>query len=973
MDRIGQLSTSRVDTTQPIPFTYRKSRFYGAAGDTVATALYAGGIRIFGRSLKYHRPRGLYSLDGECSNTFMEINGVPNECAETTMLREGMSVMPQNVLGTPEWDLLAGLDLFDWAMPAGFYYRTMHRPYALWPFFRGFVRKMAGLGRLSPSFSMPGTYDEAYPHTDVCVIGGGPAGMSAALAAASRGLRVTLLEMRPWLGGFFDHREARYDPAATLSQRAAKLAEAVNLSPVRVFTRTSMVGYYNDNLITAFQTGGENDIFDRRYLEIRAKSVVISSGCHERPLIFENNDRPGVMQPSCAHRLARTYGIIPGRSAVFSIGDDLGIEAAADLADLGMDVRAVADLRSEGHDPVLVEKLDQRHIRFLPGWVASRAHGCRSVEGITIFRLQGAGERRIDCDLVAASAGSTQVSTPLSLLGVPSELDRWTGLYLPSRLPPGVFTAGRLLGYSDPAAIEASGTLAGLEAARHCGSASAGDFSDAGERLASLPGPARGNSFVRAPGSGRKSFVCFDEDTTVKHVHQACDAGFDRVELSKRYTAAGTGPGQSGVPGHNLPLVISEYLGEKSPPQSPSTVRAPLVPGLIAGYAGANHDMYKRTPVHEVQETAGAVFRRIGAWKRARYFSRDFTCREEIQNVRTNVGLIEVATLGKFRIFGPDALNALQRVYVGDMGRIAAGRVKYSAMCNDDGCVVDDGVVAKLGAGDYYFTASSARAGATVEWIRFHTRYDGWNFHVVNLTDAIGAVNLAGPNARAVLERLTDEDLSGEAFPFMGYRELLLAGDIPVRAFRLGFVGELSYELHLPASFMLHVWNLLIEAGRPLGIMPFGLEAQNCLRLEKGHVIIGQETEIRTTLHDLGMGGLWYRGKPDAKTVGAAALAMTEHQQGRLKLAGLRMHAPGRCPRDGSVIVDSGVVRGYVCTARYSFTLKESIALALIDAPLADEGTVVKIFEPGAGDMRIRASVVRAPFYDPEGSRLMSS
>ena len=469
---------------------------------------------------------------------------------------------------------------------------------------------------------------------------------------------------------------------------------------------------------------------------------------------------------------------------------------------------------------------------------------------------------------------------------------------------------------------------------------------------------------------GAKSFVCFDEDTTVKHVKQACEAGFDRVELSKRYTAAGTGPGQSGIPGHNLPLVISRFGAHGSTPPGPSTVRAPLVPTLIATYAGSYHDMHKRTPVHDLQKNAGAVFRRAGVWERARYFSRDFQSREEVQSVRTGVGLIEVATLGKMRVFGRDALKALERVYVGDMAKIPEGKVKYSAMCNDDGCLVDDGVVAARGQDDYYLTTSSARAGATAEWFRYHTRYDNWEYHIVNLTDQFGALNLAGPDARKVLEKVTGAEVGNDAFPYMGYREFTVTGDIPVRAFRLGFVGELSFELHMPSSYMHTVWELLMEAGREHGIVPFGLEAQNRLRLEKGHVIIGQESEIRTTIHDLGLGFLWHRHKPEARTVGAVALRQTEHQEGRLKLAGIRMDDPDRCPGDGSVVVDGTAIRGYVCTARFSITLKESIGLALIEAPLAAVGTKFGIFDPGRAGERIMATVVPTPFYDPEGKRL---
>ena len=290
-------------------------------------------------------------------------------------------------------------------------------------------------------------------------------------------------------------------------------------------------------------------------------------------------------------------------------------------------------------------------------------------------------------------------------------------------------------------------------------------------------------------------------------------------------------------------------------------------------------------------------------------------------------------------------------------------------MCNDDGNLMDDGVIAKRGDTDYYFTASTARAGVTVEWFRYHTRYDGWEFHMVNLTDAFGAINLAGPNARLVLQKLTDINLSNEAFPFMGYREFTIAETIPVRVMRLGFVGELSFEIHMPASLTETVWDLLMDAGKEFEIRPFGLEAQNALRMEKGHVIIGQESEIRTTLHDLGLGFLWFREKGESKTVGAVALKQCEHQEGRMKLVGIRMEHSSKCPKDGSLIVDSAI-RGFVCTARNSFTLKESVGLALVEAHLAKQGTRLEIFEEGSGDARLYATVAPTPFYDPEGERL---
>ena len=970
MDRLSQLPTLRIDPDQKLVFHHHRSRYEGFAGDTIATALYAGGVRIFSRSLKYHRPRGLYSLDGECSNTCMQVDGLPNVCTEKTLLENGMTLTTQNVKGSAENDLMGFMDMLDWAMPAGFYYRTMHKPAKIWPLALKQVRKAAGLGKIAPDFEMKGRYDEIYPQADVCVIGGGPAGMSAALAAAGRGLRVILLESRPWLGGFFDYRAAIGSNDVPLYERARELAKTVEETPdIRVLSHTAAVGGYNNNLVTAFQVGAAADHFDERYIEIRAQSVVTATGCIERPLLFENNERPGVMQINTAHRLARTYGLLPGENAVFSVGHDLGLEAALDLSNLGLKISCVADIREDGQDPGLVAALEAANIPFMRGWVVTEAHGEKRVTKATLSTITGTRRREFDCDLLVASAGMTPVTGPLILGHARLAFDHHTGFFLPTKLPPKMHAAGRLLGLTDDAAIEASGRLAGLMAAVDCGIDVKADSEQIRARLKALPGPARGSKLVQAPVKGRKIFICFDEDTTIKNIEQALEMGFDATELIKRFTAAGTGPGQGGIPGHNLPLLVAQYQGGANSLTRPTTVRAPLVPTFIATYAGTNHDMCKRTPLHDVQKADGGVMRRIGAWKRARYFSRDFTCREEIENVRTNVGMLDSSTLGKFRIWGPDALKALQRVYVSDMSRISEGKVKYSAMCTDDGCIIDDGVVVKRAENDYYFTTSTGRAGSTVEWFRYHSRFDGWNYHMVNLTDTFGVINLAGPNSRKVLEKITDADVSNDAFTYAGYREFMVQDAIPVRSMRLGFVGELSYELHVPSSYMQALWAVLTDAGREFGIRNFGLEAQNVLRMEKCHLIIGSESEQRTTLHDVGLGFLWSRHKPEAKTVGAVALKQTEKQDGRLKLVGFKMQNSSRPPRDGSIIVDAAI-RGYVCIARQSFTLNEAVGLALVDAPLAAEGTRLQIYEDDCGGQHLYATVVPTPFYDPKGDRL---
>jgi sarcosine oxidase subunit alpha len=377
--------------------------------------------------------------------------------------------------------------------------------------------------------------------------------------------------------------------------------------------------------------------------------------------------------------------------------------------------------------------------------------------------------------------------------------------------------------------------------------------------------------------------------------------------------------------------------------------------------------------MHDIHKNAGAIFRRVGVWERPRYFSSDLTSADEIDAVRNRVGVIDVSTLGKFRLFGPDALRALQRVYISDMSRVREGKLKYSAMLNHDGMIVDDGVVTKVGENDYYFTASTGRAGGTVEWFRYHTRYEGWNFNLVNLTDALAAVNLAGPKSREVLAKLTETDIPNEAFPYMGYRQIILAGRIPVRVLRVGFVGELSYELHFPASYGQAVLDLLMEAGKEFGIRPFGLEAQFVLRLEKGHIIIGQETEQRVNLLDLGLGFLWDRKDTASKKIGAPALAFTENQAGRLKLVGFRMDDPSRTPGDGAVIYENEHVLGFVCTSRVSRTLAQSIGMALVRDDLAKEGGTLHIYQNDSNrPLRYTASVASTPFYDPEGKLLRS-
>ncbi len=969
--RLPQAKTQKIDSSKAISFSWNGKSLTGVQGDTIASALFANGIRIFSRSLKYHRPRGFYSMDGESANTLVNVNSECNVRSETTLLKENDKITAQNFSGSVENDRFAFLNMLDGFMPAGFYYRKLHKPEFIWPMASKFIRKMAGTGVLDTSDNWDDDgYTEVYPHTDVCVIGGGPAGMKAALASADQGLRVLLMEQKNWLGGNYDWRVKEYD-GVSLYARARQLIEKVESNPnIRIFTKTSVIDLSGDNQVTAFQTGDENSLYRQRYIHARPKSVVIATGVMERPLIFEQNDLPGIMQVGCAWRLARTYGILPGKSAVFCVGNDLGLEAALGLAGLGLDIQMVADQRSEGHDAGLVEELNRKGISFAANTTIECAKGKKHISGVTLSDTSGNNTRNIDCDLLVASAGFTPITGPLNTVGAKMRFDDHTGFFLPDQMPPGVHVAGRVLGYTDPGSIEAFGTLAGLCAARDAGVDVS--LSEAEKAVVASPAPAKGNKHVFSPnlGQGRKSFVCLDEDGTLKSVRQSMDQGFDKPELAKRFGGFGLGPGQGGVPGHNLPLVISQLEAREKPDITPTNTRSPLAPVLMATVAGENHIMNKFTPMYDQQAGPNAEFIRTGAWMRVNRFSGDPRSDKEVKAVRSAAGIIDVSTLGKFKIFGPDALKALQRVYISDMEKVGKTKLTYSAMLNTSGALLDDGVVTQTRENEYYFTTSSAWAAEAESWIRYHTRYDDYDFCVVNLTNSLAAINLAGPKAREVLSLLTGDDISNEVMPYMGYQQITLMEEIPVRILRVGFLGELSFELHFGASYGPAVWERLLEAGAGFGIQPIGLEAQNILRMEKGHVIVSLETEQNTNLLDLGLGFLWDKKETASRKVGWPALKFSQDQKTRTKLVGLEIDG-NECPGDGAILYENQVIKGHVCTVRKSITLNKILAMALVKEPLNTTGNTIHIFQDeGQGEKRFSAKVVPMPFYDPRGLKL---
>ena len=966
MKRLHQPLTNLIDESRKITFEWQKKNFSGFQGDTLATALHASGVKTISRSLKYHRPRGLYSLDGEGVSTMVEVDKLPNTRAETTPIKNGMSAIAQNYKGSLNFDLMGINDKLSHFMSAGFYYRMFHKPAFLWNKVIEPIRNAAGTGKLDIIHDYGKKVEERFLHTDVCVIGGGPAGMMAAVAAAKSGASVIILERRGSLGGFYNWRTAPVNGLPAV-KRAKELAKEIrSTSNITVFENTFVMGIWGERQVTAFQKGTADDPFFEQYIEIMAGAVVSATGCLERPLIFEHNDRPGIMQSDCAHRLVHQYGVLPGEQIVFSTGDNLSLEAAVDLAKLGVNITLVADSRQNGHDPGFVEALNKLNIPFWKNYAVSRVWGKTTIKKAQFTDLKTQASTIVKCDTVVTNAGRSADVRIISTGGAKVRYDKATGFFTPEALPENVFFTGRAKGLEKDRNIEASGYQTGLDAAQALGF----DF-DGFRKDKTIENEVYSPCLIaHSPdiGKGEKSFVCFDEDATYKTIVQGVQAGMERPDLAKRFVSVGLGAGQSALPGSNLSLLLAKITGKDINGFCPTTVRPPVEPVSLDTLAGPNHAIFKVTPLYDNLMKAGAFMQRMGIWKRAKYFSEDKSCRDEVKNVRRNVGITDISTLGKFRIFGPDAKKVLERIYINSMSGFKKGMLKYVVALNGDGCLLDDGVASQLGENDYLFTTSSGHAAKTIEWFRYHSRYEKWKYNIVNLTDCYSGINIAGPNSRKVLEKLVDIDLSNKAFPANGIKKASIGG-VPAWLMRVGFVGELAYEIHLPASAAASLWDALLDAGQEFNIQPFGQEAQFILRLEKTHVIIGQETEARVNLLDVGMGFAWAKEDTENQKVGSYALQVAENQSDRLKLVGFTVDDPEKVPGDGAVIVaGQNDVIGNICSCRKSETFQKAFGMAIVDESLSSIGSRLEFFEDGMDiNDRVSATVCKTPFYDPKG------
>jgi sarcosine oxidase, subunit alpha len=958
--RLPPHPTQRPDRARPVRFRFAGREVPAFEGDTIGSALHAAGVRILSRSFKYHRPRGLLCCAGRCPNCLVDVDGVPNVRACVEPVRDGMRVRTQHAWPSVERDVFAVFDRLHRLLPVGFYYKTFIHPPRLWPAYEWVLKHLAGLGRVPCPDEPAGEYEREHAFTDVAVVGGGAAGMMAALEGAGAGARVTLVETEPQLGGSLTWRSRPVPGAGRPGwEVAGGLAARVRAEPgIRVLAPATAFGLYEDGLLGV--------LAGRRLVRLRARQIVVATGGFEHPLVFEANDRPGVMLASGAQRLAGLYGVRPGERAVVAACDDRGLEAALELAAMGVSLAAVLDARPATPDSPASTALRELGARLLNGRTVLAARGRGRVEAAAVGgAVRDAGDEEIVCDLIALATGFEPAAGLLGQAGSRLVPDRATGRLSPATLPAGVWAAGEVAGVEGVDAILASGRLAGAQAVLALagdGGRLAGRVAELREALRAATGPAGVRAPVaRAPRAGAKKFVCLCEDVTEKDLRQAVAEGFDHLETLKRYTTVTMGPCQGKMCHRSSIDLCAALTGRTVEATGTTTARPPTVPVPLGALAARLHEPAKLTPMHARHVALGARPMDMGVWKRPLVYT---SVEEECRAVHEAVGLIDVSTLGKLELEGADAGPFLDWLHPNRFSDLAVGRVRYRIFCDDAGIILDDGTVARLGAEHFLVTTTTGGVDAIEQLLTWWLTGAGKCAHVVNLTGALGAVNVAGPRARELLTALTDVDLAPAAFPYLAARQGKVAG-VPSTLLRIGFVGELGYEIHFPADYGPYLWDTLMAAGAPLGIRPFGVEAQRVLRLEKQHVIVTHDTDALTNPFEADLAWIVKLDKPDF--VGRDAMLRARDRGPRQRLVGFELAGEGPMPGEGAAVVAAGRPIGRVTSVKWSPYLRRTIGMAWLPPDLARDGTQ---FEIRVNGTTRTGSVVTRPFYDPDGARL---
>ncbi|HEY6732661.1 MAG TPA: sarcosine oxidase subunit alpha family protein [Roseiarcus sp.] len=989
-------SGGSIDRSRPLVFTFDGLDYQGYAGDTLASALIANGRHLVGRSFKYHRPRGILRAGAEEPNALVTIKRgpgrlTPNLRATQIELYDGLKASSQNRWPSLKFDLGAVNDLFSPLLGAGFYYKTFMGPSLLgknWAWARIYepmIRRAAGLGA-PPREPDPDRYTRTFDHCDVLIIGAGPAGLAAALAASQSRARVVVCDENPAVGGsLLAEGEAEIDGKSVLKWLEDTVAALRSSPNVRMMTRTQAFGYYAQNFVGLNERIAEADLIvdpdlpRERLWQMRAREVVLATGAIERPLVFANNDRPAVMLADSARRYCLQYGAKVGDRLVVATAHDSAYRAAMDLKKAGVSVELIADLRPESRGP-LAEAARSAGIEVVSGGEILGAEGRLRVNAVRI-KHRG-GERNVACDVLLMSGGWTPSVHLFSQSRGKLVFDEALHLFKPGASAQRERSVGACNATFDLAGALAEGDAAGRAAATAAGFTAP----EARTYAVSDALPAFGAAHVSPPAIHPdrrvKAFVDFQNDVCAKDVSLAVQEGMRSIEHIKRYTTTGMATDQGKLSNMNALAIASAQLKKPIPEVGLTTFRPPYTPVTFGAFAGpARGDLFdpiRRTPIHNWAAENGAAFEDVGPWKRAWYFPRagesmhDAVARECI-TTRASVGLFDATTLGKIEVVGPDAATFLERMYANAFQKLEVGRCRYGLMLSEAGFLMDDGVIARLKPDRFHVTTTTGGAPRVLAHMEdyLQTEFTDLRVWLTSTTEQWATIALQGPKARECVAPLVEGvDLTGDAFPHMSLREARVCG-VPARLMRVSFTGELGYEINVPSHCGRAVWEAAWREVQKHDGCAYGTEAMHVMRAEKGYVIVGQETDGTVTLADLGLD--WAIGKTKKDFVGKRSLTRPDMLvESRKQLVGLLTDHLAIALEEGAQVTEGAnppigsSALGHVTSSYMSAALGRPIALALVAAGRSRIGSKLHVPMPGGA---VSVAVVGPVFYDKEGAR----
>jgi len=959
-----------IDRGQTVNFRFEGKKFKGLAGDTITSALLANKQLHLGRSFKYHRLRGPLSLANHDVNMMAQSGTETNIRGDVTNITEGMEIWATNTDGGLARDRNRIMQYIAKILPVGFYYKAFFKPRFLFPFWERLIRKKAGLGKVSLNWP-PKREPKRYGFCDVLVIGAGPSGMAAAVTAAEAGAQVMLVDENPYPGGSLDYQ---YRNEATANSLREGLIEKIRkLENIELQLEAQVTGWYTDHWLPVASRHG--------IIKVRSKAVVVASGVFEQPAVFHNNDIPGVMLASAVQRAINRYAVKPCEHAAMVVANEEGYCAALDLLQAGIRVVVIADLNQSSERGQLAEQVKAKGIIVLDNSAiyAVGSHKGR-VQSVTVCGLDGMGQcnpdsaRKFNCDGVLMSVGWAPAAAVLYQSGCEMSYNEAAHQIVPQRLRPGMYACGRVNGVFDLNAQIADGQAAGSQAVAHI-RAERSDVS----RMATCS--ARSHPYPIFDHPKTKNFVDFDEDIQVHDLVNAASEGFDNIELMKRFSTIGMGPSQGKHSNMNGIRILSRVLRQGIDETGSTTARPMFHPVTLNQLAGRRFRPQRLTALHDFHISRKAVMMEAGTWLRPEYYdsgdSRLEAIHLEVASVRNAVGLIDVSTLGKIEAFGPDAAELMDRLYTMRMSNMKTGMTRYALMVDESGVISDDGVAVRLGHDHFYFTTTTSTSASAFSHIQRHILEWNLDVTVVNRTAQLAAMNLAGPMAREVLQPLTDVDLSEQSFPYLAARTGKVSG-YDATLVRVGFVGELGYEIHLQYRDARAVWDKLMEAGEAHGIRPFGVEAQRLLRLEKSHIIVGQDTDGLTNPYEANLAWAVHLNKPFFLGQRTLQISRTRFKR-QLQGFKLPINYSGPELKECHLIIKEGEgknggkdgdIHGRVTSVGFSPGLNRFIGLAFIDSVNSQPGDKIQI-RADDGTL-VSAELAVTPFYDPDGARQMT-